>query len=274
MTDNNYKDDVLKYGEDKAKKIHELQAIIVMELQKNESEINHDLIDECVDWCLELKGINIDPTNEELDTIYNRCISTAKSQQKPPARSLKRTVLAILAAALFLAAMCITAVGIWGHFDSFVDNVKDLFKIKPGDIISTSEGDLTADKNYKYYDNIMDFYNDTSINVLFPEGRTLSEKMPIVFYSDHIESILSIKLRNENFLIVYISNPPYDEEVLSSQNSIKQVVINSKIFYLLDNEQDKQYIMFDKDFVYIITASGEKELSDVAKNLQYIKENN
>ncbi len=273
MTDSNYEADIKKYGEEKAKKIHELQAVIATELQKGEDEMNTDLIRECVDWCLELKGIDINPTDDELQEMYIRCVDSAKSQQKRPVRPVKRTVIAILAAALLVAAMCITAVGIGGPFDSFTDNIKNLFGIKPGDVISTAEGELTADKGYKHYNDILDFYNDTSINILYPDGLLLESEKSILYYRDSTTQSLMIKGASNVSITVFLTSPPYEEKALSTNGDIEQKTINDRIFYLVNYEQEKQLVLFDGDYVYVIKAPDAGSLTETANRLKMIKEN-
>ncbi len=272
MTDSNYEADIKEYGEEKAKKIHELQAVIATELQKGEDEMNTDLIRECVDWCLELKGIDINPTDDELQEMYIRCVDNAKSQQKRPVRPVKRTVIAILAAALLVAAMCITAVGIGGPFDSFTDNIKNLFGIKTGDLISTSEGDLTADKNYRFYNDITAFYNDTSINLMYIDGLSFESKNPIAYYLDVSTLTVIMEYTDSVTMLVYLTEPPYKESLIAAQTNIKQVKVKERTFYFMDAEQGKQCVMFDGDRVYVITAPNEAALLEVTEKLKMIKE--
>ena len=68
----------------------------------------------------------------------------------------KRLATIIIAAALLICLLCMTAYAYLNPFSQFVKNVKDLLGIESGAVINNGDGELSADKNAVVYESIED----------------------------------------------------------------------------------------------------------------------
>lgn len=159
--------------------VEKLRAIIEIESSKPISEQDVDLIDECVDYLMELEN-GIELTDEELESgkkhIYMLLDKNKKPQKKLRFKGL--LIAACLAILILLANFVALACGIdtisilkeWGH------NIVEMFegeKEEYGGVTIIKENESLS------FDSLEDFEKNTNFEILiptvFPEGIELKK---------------------------------------------------------------------------------------------------
>ncbi len=279
MSDSIFEEDVKKYGKEKAEQIRELQSIIYAELQKDEAEMNKDLIDECVDWCLELKGEEAEASADELNAVYDKCASEKNLPNKlqenspstPPVRSVKRTLTAILAAVLVTAAISITVTGTWDFLEPGY-TMSEFYELSPGEVWSTSDADYVGITGYDY-DTVEEFYAAVGTNFLHPKGLNSTNVFHGLAETGYTVNEVVIYYEGDIIVSVHFIKPPNTEERLIEEG-LKQYKINGRTYYHYARPQ-AGYVtldMFVGSIGYTIQARTLEKALEVAAMLEYFDE--
>ncbi len=273
--------------------IPEVREMIIdkkIEIRSLEIETLHELHDYEIEW------VDFDKSDEPtiiediLDALAaagepdrsfevvseERCMEIAReaiartTQAKPVGRAhVFKKIAIIAAAALFLGMLGVTVyASYFGPFDSFVENVMDLFGMRAGVEIEKDEGLLLVDRTDAFYDDFETLLAETSLSLPYPRGlQTAGESSVSLFWKNGSQRITASYERAS--INIYLSNLPYTEsEFLERVPDAQPCVINGYLCYDISNEEINQYILFYGEYLYIIDADTREELERIAQCFQ------
>lgn len=256
--------------------IEKLRAIIEIESSKPISEQDVDLIDECVDYLMELEN-GIELTDEELENgkkqIYMLLDKNKKPQKKLKFKGL--LIAACLATLMLLANFVALACGIdtvsilkeWGH------NIIEMFEGEKEEFNGVT---IIKENQILTFNSIEDFKFETNVNVLipssFPEGKRISVVSVAGSYdknnnytSDYYT--VSFVTSDPNTSVIIHTNPDYPKEFLTNPNlSFKR--IGEYDCYLYVNDLMIQCSFIHNESTYIVKAQNDGDLELIIKNLK------
>ncbi len=260
---------------DAQKDLQIYKELIEQELKKSDSEIDTDAIDRWVDEALQLQGVEFhigeQTSKAEIQQILARFASSEqKKAPEKPRRRIKKTVLGVLAAAFLLAAFSLTAYGFWGPSETFVQNIRQFLRLERGEKLTTSEGDYYFDNHMKQYDSLEEFTKVENISILSPEKIPLIQKNGISLYYDGALDAHTIRCRYSNGvnIEVYLTNAPYPKDVMDKQDDLEKIQLGERTYYVIDHTTSLSFVLFDGDYVYVMTSSSKDALIDTAKQLK------
>lgn len=256
--------------------IEKLRAIIEIESSKPISEQDVDLIDECVDYLMELEN-GIELTDEELEKgkkqIYMLLDKNKKPQKKLSFKGL--LIAACLAILILLANFVALACGIntvsilkeWGH------NIIEMFegeKEEYGGVTIIKENESLS------FDSINDFKNNTSFNVLcpmvLPDGVDLKKIKVTGSYdanNNYISDYHSIFFvtTNPQISVIVHTNPDYPKEFMNSSKIIIEEIDDHICYYFEEELSVRGYFVYD-NATYAIKAQDLDELKNIIENFK------
>jgi hypothetical protein len=180
-----------------------LNRIIDDELKKTYKKVDAALIDECVDYILEIKGVRYDLTTEEVEKRAKELLDIYKERGRGKQRYIIRRLLkpAVITACFITLLICLNMVLLAFNFDalSYVKNWgSDLFELDSGK--SESIGNITFVRNgeSKEYSSIEQLFAGEGLSLLYPSY------VPEDIY---FESIVYTDLGNDKEIIYRYSTP-------------------------------------------------------------------
>lgn len=256
--------------------IEKLRAIIEIESSKPISEQDVDLIDECVDYLMELEN-GIELTDEELENgkkqIYMLLDKNKKPQKKLKFKGL--LVAACLAILILLANFVALACGIdtvyilkeWGY------NIVEMFE---GEKEEYGGFTIIKENESLSFDSITEFKNKTDFNVLvpssFPEGVNI-KKIKVTGsydennnYDSNYHSIFFVTDVPQISVIIY-TNPKHPKDFITDPN-IEVKVINGLTCYISRKEMFIQCSFVNDDVTYIVKSQNDTELIQIIEKLK------
>lgn len=249
-----------------------LMAIILLETAKDYKKMDSDLVTECVDFLMELEGIER-LTKEEIEQRVNEIpfkgkVTALNSYAK---KKLRAKRIAIIAAVL---AVLITLFGILAIGSGGV--IEECFR-KMGDAISAFLDDgpkehsgITFYKNDKTitYSSLEEFKESEGVDILYPTWLPEDEKI--------IEIRCVIVEKNEMYMLR--SNEPkhsisvdinknLDEEI--KMDCEKKEVAGYLVYYLNGPEYVQANFVYENN-LYYVKAETEDNLFRIIENLKEI----
>ncbi len=256
--------------------IEKLRAIIEIESAKPISEQDIDLIDECVDYLMELEH-GIELTQEELEKGKQQVYKLLDGKKKPKKKFRFKGLLiaACLAALMILANFVALACGVdtvsilkeWGH------NIIEMFegeKEELGGVTIIKENESLS------FDTIESFSSGTSFSVLCPMNlpdQVSLKKIKVTGSYDSKNNYVStyytvafITNIQEVSVIVH-TNPDYPKDFILDPN-IEIETINGFECYISRKEMFTQCSFVNKDITYVVKAKNDLELKQIIENLR------
>ena len=256
--------------------IEKLRAIIEIESSKPISEQDVDLIDECVDYLMELEN-GIELTDEELENgkkqIYMLLDKNKKPQKKLKFKGL--LIAACLAVIMLLANFVALACGIdtisilkeWGH------NIIEMFegeKEEYGGVTIIKENESLT------FDSLEDFGKNTNFGILIPtvlpEGIELKKVKITGSYdmnNNYIASYHSIFFvtNDPQTSIIVHTNPDYSKEFMNEPSLEKEEICGYTCYFFAE-DSTIQCTFVNQSITYIIRAQNRSHLECLLKNLK------
>lgn len=256
--------------------LKKLRAIIEIESSKPISEQDIDLIDECVDYLMELEN-GIELSAEELkngkEQIYMLLDKKEKPQKKIKLKGLliAACLVVIMLLANFVALACgidtISILKEWGH------NIVEMFegeKEEVGEITIIKENESIS------FDSLGDFKKNTNFEILvptvFPEGTKL-EKVKITGsydmnnnYIPNYHSIFFVTNNPQTSIIVH-TNPDYPKGFMNEPSLNKEEICGYTCYFFVE-DSTIQCTLVNQNITYIIKAPNRSDLECVLENLK------
>lgn len=256
--------------------IKKLRAIIEIESLKPISEQDVDLIDECVDYLMELEN-GIELTDEELENgkkqIYMLLDKNKKPQKKLKFKGL--LIAACLAIIMLLANFVALACGIdtvsilkeWGH------SIIEMFegeKEEYGGVTIIKENESLS------FDSINDFKNNTSFDVLcpmvLPDGVELKKIKVTGSYdsqNNYISTYYTVAFitNNSSESIIVHTNPSYPKDFMNEPTLDKEEIYGYTCYFFVE-DSTIQCTFVHKNVTYIIKSQNRSNLENIIKNLK------
>ena len=258
--------------------IEKLRAIIEIESSKPISEQDIDLIDECVDYLMELEN-GIELTDEELENGKKQICMLLDKNKKPQKKLRFKGLLiaACLAILILLANFVALACGIdtvsilkeWGH------NIVEMFegeKEEYGAVTIIKENESLS------FDSVNNFKKNTSFDVLcpmvLPDGVELKKIKVTGSYdsqNNYISTYYTVAFitNDHNVSVIAHTNPDYPKDFVYDSN-IEKEIINGFECYISKKELFSQCSLVCNGTTYIVKAKNDFELKQIIENLKEI----
>ncbi len=256
--------------------VEKLRAIIEIESSKPISEQDIDLIDECVDYIMELEN-GIELTDEELENGKKQ-IYMLLDKKKNPQKKLKfkgLLIAACLAILMLLANFVALACGIdtisilkeWGH------NIVEMFegeKEEVGGVTIIKENESLS------FDSVNDFEKNTNFDILiptvFPEGIKL-KKVKVTGsydvnnnYTSNYHSIFFVTDNPQTSIIVH-TNPDYHKGFMNESTLEKEEICGYTCYFFVE-DSTIQCTLVNQSVTYIIKTQNRSNLECIIENLK------
>jgi len=264
-----------------------LFAIIQAELEKDDAEIDQELIDECSDCEAFLSHSNPEITQEEyaigLAKIKERAqaiqadSSNVTVQAKPKKRHFMRVAVYFLAAALAIAILTVGTVAAFNSsaaWEFIMTNIKQIVGMEPGDSldgdkVTLVKGDLVAE-----YDSV-----EEALKAGGFEGILYPTKLPEGVKIERV--VHTYDLDNEKYRLSFILNSNsvsycvfnYENYNMKTWNSKETLIINNREYIIAYMSDVKQYQSgyYYNGFEHIIMATNYDDLINILKSMEETK---
>lgn len=224
-----------------------LFAIIQAELEKDDAEIDQELIDECSDCEAFLAHSNPEISQEEYALGLARIKERAQAMQaegsnvtvqaKPGKRRFMRVAVYFLAAALAIAILSVGAVAAFNGsaaWEFVMTNMQQILGMKPGDSLESDKvtlvkGDLVAE-----YDSVEEALKAGGFEgILYPTELPEGVKIErIVQTTEDNESKYELSFSFTTNEIFYgVSN--YDIIGMPNWDNTESIIVNNRLYYVV-----------------------------------------
>ena len=253
-----------------------LFAIIQAELEKDDAEIDQELIDECSDCEAFLSHSNPEITQEEyalgLAKIKERAQamqadgSIVTVQAKPKKRRFMRVAVYFLAAALAIAILSVGAVAAFNGsaaWEFVMTNMQQILGMKPGDSLESDKvtlvkGDLVAE-----YDSVEEALKAGGFEgILYPTELPEGVKIERIVYSndgDGSKYRLSFVFNSKQYSYRIYNYNSYQMDAWKSTNTLTVNGIEYITTYMSDISQ-YQAGYYHNGYEYIIMTTDYENL--------------
>ena len=249
-----------------------LMAIILLETAKDYKKMDSDLVTECVDFLMELEGIQR-LTKEEIEQRVNEIpfkgkVTALNSYAKKKLRAKRIAVIAAVLAVL-IALFGIFAIGSGGPVTEFFRQMTySIFKNL--DESPINENNITFYKSdvTKTYSSLEDFAKSEGVEILYPTWLPNDEKIIKIRYLVEGETVMFLLQTNipEHSISIKI-NTDLDEDY--KLNCTEKEVAGYSVYY----EKTPQFVqgnfVYDNNF-YMVNSDAEDNLFKIIENLKEI----
>jgi len=256
--------------------IDKLKAIIEIESAKPISEQDIDLIDECVDYLMELEN-GIELTEEEIEEgkqqIYKLLDKKKKPQKKIKFKGL--LIAACLAAMLLLVNFVAMACGVdtisilkeWGHtilgmFEGEKEEYGGVTIIKENQILTFRTMD-------EFKSNIN---SDILVPSVFPESTKLNNVSVAGSYDKNNNYLsnyytISFATNNPNTSVIVHTNPDYPKDFMTAPALNTEKIGGHTCYYFVEGSTFHCSFVY-RNITYIIRAPNMDSLKTIIENLK------
>ncbi len=205
-----------------------------------------------------------------IDDLEAKLLSEERNKGKKVTTHIpsRRKLIALIAAvAIMISILSVSINSEWSPFKPFVDDIWDIFDMTPGTVISNENQDFIKLESVTY-DSIEKLVSDTGYNILCLKD---TEPKKIEFINAAYQGIC-ICYNDDRIVSVYLTNAPYNRDNISTSEDIEHIEVNGRILHqswIFENLI--QAVLFDGDYVYVLTAENEEILHKMAEDLVYTK---
>ena len=271
---------------DSAEKIRGwLYAIIENELNKDEEQIDYELIQECSDLDAYLTG-NESPLSEEeyqqaLQQIRSKTMTKQTESSNSKVVSPKKTKrwsirVALVAAAVLVvmfSAITVAAISQGRSVSEFISaNIKEFLGLDIGDSIEGENITLIKGETTAEYSSIEEAVNALELDILYPTAMPKDAKVEKIILTNYGDPDI--------YTIVFIANKPDEyrfqisNEILTNpqnwQNATKHE-INGVTFYMLPVNGGYQAVAHQNGFEYQVFATNMDDLLIIVNEMKGLK---
>lgn len=208
-------------------------------------------------------------SEERYSELIDEAFCKAAETTRRPRRRISKKMLLVAAAIAILASLSISVyASCFGPFDSFVDNLRDLFGIRVGEIIETTSEELMADNTCDFYNDFESLLKAHPSDIVYPREYPTEGTDSINFHQAGTTICVTAQYPTGT-LRIYLENPPFTEnDLLNDTPQAKTYVVNGFTYYCVQVDEELQYMMFRKDTVYIILTDNHSDFKVLANHIK------
>lgn len=253
--------------------IRYLKAVLETESEKPAAEMDVDLIDECVDYLMELenrKQLTDAEVEEAISKIFAKPQKTKKSKPQYKALLIAACVAAlILAVNIFALASGTDTLSLLRQFGS---KVVEMFE---GESFVVEDKETIKGAKAVSYDSIEEFLKEENPDVLYPTVLPGDAKIsrvsisPSVINGEYSPEYKNIfyAMDDQDISVVINSHPNYPKGFLNDPNA-ECNNINGFECYFVEDVTFAQCYLIHKDRVYVIKAQTVEDVKIIINNLK------
>lgn len=264
-----------------------LFAIIQAELEKDDAEIDEELIDECSDCEAFLSHSNPEITQEEyaigLAKIKERAQaiqadgSNVTDQAKPKKRHFMRVAVYFLAATLAVAILSVSVVAAFNGsaaWEFIIENISWFSEALPGDKLDTGKVTLIKDGAISEYSSIEEGLKEGGFTgILYPVAlpRDARIKQVVQTYNGNKNEYHISFLVTSKDITIGISN--YEKVGMRNWDTVETLSINNKTFYVIYIKDSDIYQAgcYYNGFEHIVKCSNYDDLMTILNNMKELE---
>jgi len=199
---------------------------------------------------------------------YDALVCQATAPQPMRRMPLLKKIILIAAAVILLSSLGVTVYASYlGPFEGFVDNIKDLFGIEVGEVITNGDKDLMVDNTVELYADFETLLQNHSFDILYPTDYATIGDKAIGLYRAGASYRIHAQFPH-GVLYIYLDHPPYTEEdVIRDSPDAVTYDINGLTYYSIPNSEGKQYTLFYNDKVYAICVKNISDFETIASHI-------
>lgn len=265
-----------------------LFAIIQAELEKDDAEVDQELIDECSDCEAFLSHNNPEITREEYAIGLARIKAKAQATQaespnvtvqtKPKRRRFMRGAVFILAATLAVTILSVSVVAAFNGsaaWEFIVENIGWIWNANPGDALDNGKVTLIKGETVSEYDSVEEALQSGGFEgllypTILPEGAKI-KRIVHSYDEDELKYELSFVLDTSD-----ISYAVANHEIIGESNWVnaEKILINGRTYYVVYNSDLGIYQTgcYHNGFEHILSCTNYNNLIEIIKNMKEIKQ--
>lgn len=256
-----------------------IHKLLEEEMEKPESEMDKDLIEECLNYVEVVMGEDSNTNEETLETKYQEVMAkAAQPQASVPTkiiRGKKRSVrkfFYILAATITIlfTALTITAkiCGYNNAWEFVYQKAVEIMGLDTGEVIEEENITLIHNGKIEKFASVEDFLERENLNILFPQPLPTTLKIETIrkycFGNENSNYVIYFNDKNTSLLI---RNHSFVD--LSTVNHFETHTYESTTYYIkLFPDSTYQAICQSENFEYSITARDYETLMSLIKNMK------
>ena len=192
---------------------------------------------------------------EYIDSYTNsETFDTTKTKILPMRKPIRILVVTVL----LLVVLAATVMAVWNPFCDWIDDLKDLFNINPGDVIENDNGSFSSDKEFQQFLSIAEMEKALGIHIdLLATIYVAPSYIEMSQQGNKREINIQYQLDEKIILLtIYLENAPYYEEPMKQTHLSKQMLGGLEWYLTMPINNQQTIIAFDKTHVYVITADS------------------
>ena len=260
----------------------ELRAIIIEESQKPESEMDTDLIKECVDFVMELEGFE-GLTHEQLEEKKQKLKQISlREVTKPKKKKISFRVLLVAVCTIFLMmsiSIYTTARDYIPGYDLMHEIAEEYIAADIGEFVNYKGISFRNAGSTTVYETVEEFMENEDYNILYPTKYPEGVELDDILISSALESDYSLSFMFEEVLFSthtkYVSftanpNPNAPRHFLNYENANVEV-INSITCYISDMPCFYQCEFVHDGVTYTLTSPEYDHIVEIVNGLKPTK---
>lgn len=249
-----------------------LSAIILLEISKPYEKIDSDLVDECVDFLMELDGkerLSKSEIKERINNIPFKGRVTALGTDVKKKVRAKRLALIAAVFALIIAIFSIFTLASEDFFGDLLYKMgHKLMEIMDERTLEYGNISMYNDDESRVYETVDEFVEAEGISILYPTWFPNEEKVAMLMYSREGEAEhYTISCTEPMHSIgVYPGEPIH--ESMKQDCRMKEISGYEVYYFVLENRAQGNFVY--KDYQYAVGADTEENLFKIIENLEEI----
>ena len=185
---------------------------------------------------------------------YTKAFDTQKTKILPARKPIR----ILIVTALLLAALTFTVMAVWNPFCNWIEDIKDLFELNPGDTIENENGSLAHDKEFQQFSTVAEFEEAVSIHFSLLDEITVTPTcISVVQYGEKKTAEIRYKFDEQQIILkIYLGNAPYYQEPMDQAHLSKQTIGNLEWYITAYVNEHQTIVTFDGTYVYAVTADS------------------
>lgn len=261
-----------------------LFAIIDIELEKNDDEIDEELIRECSDCEAYLSHSNADITDaeyaaglakikEKAEALKKKSLNEKIIEFKPRKKQVVRRPLVIIAAVVATMILSVSVVAAFNGtnaWDFILDNIKRIPTMKPGDVIEGDRITLVKGEIAEEYDSVEEALKSEGFEGIFcptvlPEGVKVEQITVYNWGNEKYELDFKFNSVDIHYTISNYTVNNYDQML-----NEEKYIVEDRTFYISPSYDGTKYYAYCyyNSFEYCVMCTEHDDLINILNNLK------